>query len=83
MERCDSLPNKKGERLGTDFIEVRYEDLVDTPEKEARRLCTFLNLEFESGMTALQRATENLGDTKGSQQIVAGNYGKYSTQMNS
>ena len=77
------LAKKEGERLGTDFIEVRYEDLVDTPEKEARRLCTFLQPEFESGMTALQRATENIGDTRGSQQIVAGNYGKYTAQMNS
>lgn len=76
------LAKQEGERLGEDFIEVRYEDLVDAPDREARRLCAFLNLEFESSMIALQRATENLGDTKGSHHIVAGNYGKYATQMN-
>ena len=64
------LAKEEGERLGTDFIEVRYEDLVDAPHREACRLCTFLELDFEAGMTALQRATENLGDTKGAQQIV-------------
>ena len=52
---------------------MRYEDLVDAPQRGAS-LCTFLNLDFEAGMTALQRTTENLGDTKGAQQIVAGNY---------
>ncbi len=76
------LAKEEGERLGSDFIEVRYEDLVDAPEREARRLCSFLALDFESSMIALQRATENLGDTKGAQRIVAGNYGKYKTQMN-
>ena len=67
--------------MGSDFIEVRYEDLIDAPEQQAHRLCTFLGVDFESSMTTLQRATENLGDTKGQQKIVAGNYGKYKTQL--
>ena len=75
------LAQQKGESLGSDFIEVRYEDLVDDPEQQAHRLCDFIGIRFEPSMTILQRATENLGDTKGQQNIVAGNYGKYKTQL--
>ena len=71
------LAKNEGARLGQDFMEVRYEDLVDHPEREARRLCGFLHVEFEPSMIALQRVTENLGDTKGRKEIVSGNYGKY------
>jgi len=76
------LAKVQGERLGTDFIEVRYEDLVDEPQIQAKRLCEFIGVPFEGSMVRLNRATENLGDTKGSTQIVSGNYGKYQTQMN-
>jgi len=81
----DSMIQSKvdGGKLGSDFIEVRYEDLVDNPLEEAKRLCTFLELVFEDGMLTLDRATENLGDTKGSVHIVAGNYGKYKERLTS
>ena len=72
-----------GDQLGANFIEVRYEDLVDNPRKEAKRLCDFLDLDFEPDMLTLERATENLGDTKGERNIVAGNYGKYKERLTS
>jgi hypothetical protein len=35
---------------GESSIEVRYENLVSNPERELRRVCDFIQLEFESGM---------------------------------
>lgn len=40
-----------GRRLGRGrYTEVRYEGLVDDPERELRRLCSFLGLPFTDGM---------------------------------
>ena len=75
------LAQQEGTVLGENFCMVRYEDLVDQPELEARKLCVFLNVEYEAQMVSLSRATENLGDTKGATNIVAGNYGKYQEKM--
>ena len=60
---------------------IRYEDLVDHPEEQARKLCAFLQVEFYSEMLSLNRPTENLGDTKGETDIVSGNHGKYKMLM--
>jgi hypothetical protein len=40
---------------GDTFIEVRYEDLIATPEDELRRLCRFLGEEFDDRMLEPQR----------------------------
>lgn len=37
-------------RLGEAAIEVRYEDLVTSPEETVRSLCEFLGIEFNAGM---------------------------------
>ena len=55
----------------SDYMEVRYEDLVVHPEPALRRLCRFLGLSFEPGMLELSRATENIGDARGEKRIVA------------
>ena len=40
-----------GRALGTGrYTELRYEDLVGDPESHARRLCDFLELDFDPGM---------------------------------
>jgi hypothetical protein len=40
-----------GETLGTArYIEVRYEDLLDDPEGELRRLCSFVDLPYDEAM---------------------------------
>ena len=72
---------QEGLSLGADFCTVRYEDLVDRPQTEIEKICTFLDVDFVPEMVELSRATENLGDAKGQTEILAGNYGKYLTQM--
>jgi hypothetical protein len=42
---------KEGERLGASrYCEVRFEDLLDDPERELRAICRFLELEFDDAM---------------------------------
>lgn len=64
-----------------DVIEVRYEDLLSDPAPVLRRICDFLNIDFEADMMALSRAPENIGDTRGQAQIVSDNTEKWRSQM--
>src|SRR4029450_6951764 len=43
---------QRGSRLAPRYPELRYEDLVREPETELRRICDFLELEFEPAMLA-------------------------------
>jgi len=48
-----------GEALGSDrYLEARYEDLVDDPETEVRRICEFLSLDFVPEMLQYTEAAE-------------------------
>jgi hypothetical protein len=39
-----------GERVGSRYLETRYEELVADPERELRRICELAGLEFEASM---------------------------------
>jgi hypothetical protein len=42
---------REGKQLGPDrYLELRYEDLLDEPERELRRLCAFVDLPFEDAL---------------------------------
>jgi len=41
---------------------IRYEDLIQTPEAAARKLCEFLNVEFEPQMVTSEKSAPKLGD---------------------
>jgi len=45
-----SLQAAKSSELGTDICLVHYEQLVDTPESEIKRICAFLEVPFEQAM---------------------------------
>jgi hypothetical protein len=66
-----------GAALGADYLELRYEDLLADTERELRRVCAFLGIEFQPDMLTLARPTENLGDTRGESRIVATNTNKW------
>jgi hypothetical protein len=67
--------------LGTKIIELRYEDLLGETESEVRKICQFLSIEFQPDMLTLDKATENLGDTKGLVEVVSGNVQKYKVAL--
>ncbi|MCS3702309.1 sulfotransferase family protein [Salinibacter ruber] len=45
------------------FLKVRYEELVRFPNKEVRRICDFLDVEFKKDMLKFKDNIEKLGDT--------------------
>lgn len=65
-----------------DYLEVRYEDLLDSPEQELRRICNFIGIEFCKDMLKLSEAPESIGDAKGEKTIVNFNKEKYKYFMN-
>lgn len=49
-----------GEALGTQqYIELRYEELIESPEEQVRRLCGFLNEEFTPAMLQFHKPDHN------------------------
>ena len=56
-----------GRSLGNErYREVRYEALVDDPERHIKSLCEFLDLDFEKGMLSyFERADSVLGKMEG------------------
>lgn len=63
--------------LGSRYLEVRYEDLLDDVEGVMRRICTHMALDFCPQMVTLQRPSENLGRAQGARHVARGNYGRY------
>jgi hypothetical protein len=59
------------------YLEVRYEELVDEPEETLRRVCTYLSVPFEPSMVTLKKPTDKGGDAKNRTDIVTRNYGKW------
>lgn len=60
-----------------DLLEVRYEDLLNEPEKSLRKVANFLSIEFEQEMLTLESPSETYGDASGRSDIVQGNTGKF------
>ncbi len=80
VEGISTLRNNLKEH-GDDIIEIRYEDLLDNPEKELLKICNFINLKFDKRMLQLETSCENLGDAKGNNFIVKNNKQKFLTKM--
>lgn len=68
--------------LGDDYYEIKYEELIDDPGTILKAICDFLGIEFKIEMLDLSKPTENLGDTKGTRNIVSSNKEKYQKLMN-
>jgi hypothetical protein len=64
-----------------ELLLVRYEDLLEAPEAELSRICSWLGLDFEPAMTELDHSVENLGDTRGQVGIQRENRAKYLSSM--
>lgn len=56
---------RSGQRLGaTRYREIRYEDLIDDPERCVRGVCDFIHLEFDGAMLRyFERADDLVGTT--------------------
>lgn len=71
------------EPFPSQYLEVKYEDLLKKPDEIVRNCCVFLGLDYEEDM--LEKAhlnlTENKGDAKGYTTIKGDNTEKYKVKM--
>lgn len=65
-----------------DYFELKYEELLENPEKKIEQLCLFLNVKYQNSMLNFKEFTENIGDTKEMLRIVKTNKDKFKTNMN-
>ncbi len=65
----------------SNYIEVRYEDLLADTKLTLEAICVSLGIDFDARMLSPNRVVENLGATKNIREVVRSNSGKYLTQM--
>ena len=63
--------------LGADYLQVYFEQLLENPETQLRRISDFLGHAFEMEMTTLAAPSENIGAAKGKLYIDAANVQKF------
>jgi hypothetical protein len=77
-----AIGRTQGLQLGSDhYFEIRYEDLTATPEVSLRRICEFLELDFDSAVLDSARPYMQAGDD-GSSRGLQQNSGKWRTYFN-
>ena len=70
-----------GARVGTAYMEVRYEDLLGDVEGTMRRVCAHLDTEFDPAVLELEQPSENIGDARGANKVVKENFGKFRSRL--
>lgn len=71
----------QGKQIPNSYSEVLYEDLLNDPKSELKRLCKFIGVDFNDDMMTLKQPSENLGDTIGKSFIVKTNVKKFLTEL--
>ena len=80
-ERDVASAIRSGRELGSDYEEIVFEELLDEPEAELRRVCSFLQIDFAPTMLTPSVSHEPRGDTGGIRRIVSGNQKKYRSAL--
>jgi hypothetical protein len=62
-------------------LEVKFEQLLQDPELQMRRVCLFLDLEFSSDLTELAQSVEGRGDAAGRTDIMRDNFRKFESRL--
>ncbi len=65
----------------TDYLEVKYESVLESPVDTVKEMCDFLSIEFDPGMLEFTHATENIGAARFTKGIYAKNLRKYEYSM--
>jgi len=69
------------QKLDSDGIEIRYEDLLSDVEDTLTGICDFLGITYEEAMPQLKKPSENIGEAHGKTKVVTQNKEKWRTQM--
>lgn len=70
-----------GLKIGGDYKEIKYEELLSSPEDVLTNLCDFIDCQFLPEMLTLERPSENYGNAKGYTKILEDNFGKYKEHL--
>jgi len=71
--QCVSMPER--------CLEVRFEELLQDPDTQMRRICLFLDLNFFAGLTVLSQSVEQRGYAAGRTEIMRDNFRKFETRL--
>jgi hypothetical protein len=52
---------RQGNLVGDRYCEVRYEDVTGNPEPEMRRICSFLDIDFNESVLTTEKSPRNQG----------------------
>ncbi len=63
--------------FASDYLEIRYEDLISDIDETMNKVSAFLQIPFEHEMTKLSKSAENYGAAKGETKILQNNKEKY------
>lgn len=76
-----SKARNDGHSLKDDYLELKYEDLLESPDIQLKQICSFLHIEYDPEMLHLKNPTENIGDARNKQWIFKKNKYKYIDMM--
>ncbi len=62
-------------------LEVRFEELLQHPDTQMRRICLFLDLKFTPDLTELSQSVEQRGYAAGRTDIMRDNFRKFETRL--
>jgi hypothetical protein len=71
--QCVSMPER--------CLEVKFEQLLQDPETQMRRICLFLDLKFTADLTQLAQSVEQRGYAAGRTEIMRDNFRKFETRL--
>jgi hypothetical protein len=72
-----------GSTFGDNYLEIRYEDLLDDTAEIVGQVCHHLGISYHDELLDFPGSTENLGGAKGKRGIVGDNIGKYKIAFDS
>jgi len=70
---CTNIPER--------CLEVRFEELLQDPDRQMRRICLFLDLDFFPGLTELSQSVEQRGYAAGRTEIMRDNFRKFESRL--
>ena len=76
-----SRVNRDAAVFNNDYLQIRYEDILSSPELTLKKCCQLLQVDFEADMLQISNNTENIGAATGYRFVKQDNKQKYLKYM--
>jgi len=70
-----------GNSTGSNYLEIRYEKLLDDPPATIRTVCEFLGVSYHADLLRIPDSIEKVGDATGTAGILRSNVRKFEDRM--